>query len=220
MHATAKPQWALVLAHGAGAGQKSPFMVQFALGEWALRHINVVTFISPISRQAEVLNWFLVLEQAWRGSTRRGEGHVLGCHLSSAVSRWGRPDGVAPRGRRAARASMAWLLATRFIRQVRADQRRDVHLPAIAQPMLFVQGLRDAFGTSTEIAQLLPSLRHAELHEVAGGDRTLFKVLRMQGDGLEAITMPPPLDLLGARPPQNHVRRAMAAGVLLVSWVR
>ena len=57
----------------------------------------------------------------------------------------------------------------------RPEQRRDAHLPAIAEPMLFVQGARDPFGTSEEIAALLPSLQRATLHEIAGGDHS-FKV--------------------------------------------
>ena len=55
------------------------------------------------------------------------------------------------------------------------NQRRDAHLPAIKEPMLFVQGTRDPFGTADDIRALLPSLQHAELHEVAGGDHS-FKV--------------------------------------------
>ena len=55
------------------------------------------------------------------------------------------------------------------------EQRRDAHLPAIAERMLFVQGSRDPFGTAAEIAALLPSLRAATLHDVPGGDHS-FKV--------------------------------------------
>ena len=55
------------------------------------------------------------------------------------------------------------------------EQRRDAHLPAIAEPMLFVQGSRDAFGTADEIRALLPALQHATLHEIASGDHS-FKV--------------------------------------------
>jgi predicted alpha/beta-hydrolase family hydrolase len=51
-------------------------------------------------------------------------------------------------------------------------QRRDSHLPSIAEPMLFIQGTRDQFGTSDEIRALVPSLQHATLHEVAGGDHS------------------------------------------------
>ena len=55
------------------------------------------------------------------------------------------------------------------------DQRRDAHLPAIAEPMLFIQGSRDPFGTGDEIRALVASLQHATLHEIAGGDHS-FKV--------------------------------------------
>ena len=55
------------------------------------------------------------------------------------------------------------------------EQRRDKHLPDINEPMLFVQGSRDAFGTSDEIRELLPRLRRADLHEVLGGDHS-FKI--------------------------------------------
>ena len=54
-------------------------------------------------------------------------------------------------------------------------QRRDAHLSAIAEPMLFVQGSKDTFGTAAEIGGLLPSLTRATLHEIAGGDHS-FKV--------------------------------------------
>src|SRR4029078_622161 len=55
------------------------------------------------------------------------------------------------------------------------EQRRDAHLPSIQEPMLFVQGSKDAFGTATEIHALLSTLRGATLHEIAGGDHS-FKV--------------------------------------------
>jgi uncharacterized protein len=57
----------------------------------------------------------------------------------------------------------------------RPEQRRDAHLPAIGEPMLFVQGSRDAFGRSDEIRALLPTLQRATLHEIPGGDHS-FKV--------------------------------------------
>jgi predicted alpha/beta-hydrolase family hydrolase len=52
------------------------------------------------------------------------------------------------------------------------EKRRDAHLPLIREPMLFVQGSRDAFGTSSEIAALIPSLQHATLHVVPDGDHS------------------------------------------------
>jgi predicted alpha/beta-hydrolase family hydrolase len=53
------------------------------------------------------------------------------------------------------------------------DQRRDSHLPGISEPMLFVQGERDEFGTEAEIRELLPRLQRATLHVVSGGDHSL-----------------------------------------------
>jgi predicted alpha/beta-hydrolase family hydrolase len=67
------------------------------------------------------------------------------------------------------------------------QQRRDAHLPAIAEPMLFVQGTRDAFGTADEIRALLPRLRRATLHAIEGGDHSF----RIGGKGA-----PPPQAVL------------------------
>src|SRR5262249_32295214 len=56
------------------------------------------------------------------------------------------------------------------------DQRRDAPLPAIREPLLFIQGTRDPFGTPDEIRTLLPRLNAgAAIHEVGDGDHS-FKV--------------------------------------------
>jgi hypothetical protein len=60
------------------------------------------------------------------------------------------------------------------------EKRRDAHLPQIQEPMLFVQGTRDPFGTSDEIAALLPALPGATLHVVPDGDHS-FKVRARAG---------------------------------------
>ena len=183
---TAKPQAALVLAHGAGAGQKSPFMVRFA-GGMALRGINAATFDFPyIAAGRKVPDRAPVLEQAWREALDEARaafsglplvigGKSMGGRMASHIAAQG-CDGV----------DGLVFLGYPLHPPGNLEQRRDAHLPAIAQPMLFVQGSRDAFGTSTEIAQLLPSLQHAELHEVAGGDHS-FKVSGRKDAGLEAI---------------------------------
>ena len=41
--------------------------------------------------------------------------------------------------------------------------------------MLFIQGSRDTFGNETEMEALMPTLQHATLHVVRGGDHS-FKV--------------------------------------------
>ena len=55
------------------------------------------------------------------------------------------------------------------------EQRRDAHLPDIAEPMLFVQGEKDTFGGTQAIDALLPRLQHATLHPIRGGDHS-FRV--------------------------------------------
>ena len=56
----------------------------------------------------------------------------------------------------------------------RPSQLRAAHLPAIARPMLFVQGSRDNFGTPSELSPVLAGVAPAPtVHVVAGGDHSL-----------------------------------------------
>jgi len=183
---TASPRAALVLAHGAGAGQASPFMVRFGRG-MTLRSINAATFDFPyIAAGRKVPDRAPVLEQAWREALDAARaafaglplvigGKSMGGRIASHIAAQGCDgiDGVV-------------FLGYPLHPPGKPEQRRDAHLPSIAERMLFVQGTRDAFGTSAEIAALLPSLQQAELHEVAGGDHS-FKVAGRKGDGIDAI---------------------------------
>ena len=56
----------------------------------------------------------------------------------------------------------------------RPETLRAAHLPAIARPMLFVQGSRDAFGTPDELEPILaPLVPPPVIQVVAGGDHSL-----------------------------------------------
>ena len=61
------------------------------------------------------------------------------------------------------------------------EQLRDQHLKDIRAPMLFIQGSRDAFGTSDELRQIIKK-HHlpATLHVIEGGDHS-FKVPKSLG---------------------------------------
>src|SRR5215510_6159501 len=60
------PRAALVLAHGAGAGQKHPFMVRVAKG-LAARGVSTATFDFPYMTQGRsVPDRPPILEQSWR----------------------------------------------------------------------------------------------------------------------------------------------------------
>jgi len=64
----------------------------------------------------------------------------------------------------------------------RPAQRRDAHLPDVRMPMLFIQGTRDEFGTSSDIRELLPRLnRGAELVEIADGDHSFKTRAKVTG---------------------------------------
>ncbi len=183
---TAKPRAALVLAHGAGAGQKSPFMVQFARG-MALRNINAATFDFPYTAAGrKVPDRAPVLEQSWREALEAAKTEFAGLPLVIGGKSMGGRMASHIAAQSCEGVDGLVFLGYPLHPPGQPEKRRDAHLPAIRERMLFVQGTRDAFGTSAEIAALLPSLQRAELHEVAGGDHS-FKVSGRKGDVLEGI---------------------------------
>ncbi len=171
-----KPFAALVLAHGAGSGQLSSFMVEAARG-FAKRDVSTATFDFPyITARRKVPDRAPVLEQAWREAieSARSElgalplfigGKSMGGRIAThvAAQKNGRPIGGVV------------LLGYPLHPPGRPEQRRDAHLPDIAEPILFVQGEKDAFGGTDEIRALLPRLQHATLHEISRADHS-FRV--------------------------------------------
>ena len=165
----------LILAPGAGAGQASPFMTKFAKG-MAERGIATATFDFPYMRSGRKLpDPPHVLENAWREALEAAAaqlktpfvvigGKSMGGRIASQVAAQGAPgvNGLV-------------FLGYPLHPPGKPQQRRDAHLPRIAEPQLFVQGTRDAFGNAGEIRELLKSLQRATLHEVEGGDHS-FKV--------------------------------------------
>ena len=166
---------ALVVGHGAGAGQNSPFMVRTAEG-LAARGVATATFDFPyMTARRSVPDRPPVLEQAWRDAIAQARSELAGLALFiGGKSMGGRISSqVASQGVEGVEGLI--FLGYPLHPPGKPEQRRDAHLPAITQPMLFVQGTRDAFGTAGEIRSLLPKLQQATLHEVAGGDHS-FKV--------------------------------------------
>lgn len=169
---------ALILAHGAGAGQHSTFMTSFA------------TAFAELGLQTVTFN-FLYTEQRRRVPDRRPAleacyaaviqavkseldgtmalfigGKSMGGRIATHVAADGLAD--SPRG--------LVLLGYPLHPPGRPHERRDAHLPDVRCPMLFVQGSRDTFGTPAELEPVFASLRApATLHVVEGGDHS-FKV--------------------------------------------
>jgi uncharacterized protein len=166
----------LVLAHGAGAGQTSQFMVQ-AAGGLASRGVTTATFDSPYMEAGrKVPDRAPILEEAWRNAIAEMRTRIDDLPLFIG----GKSMGGRIASQVASQGSAAPLHGLVFLGYPlhppgKPEQRRDAHLPAIKEPMLFVQGTRDAFGTAAEIQALLPRLQHATLHEINGGDHS-FKV--------------------------------------------
>jgi predicted alpha/beta-hydrolase family hydrolase len=165
----------LVLAHGAGGGQMSSFVVR-AARELASRSITVATFDFPYMAAGRgVPDKPPVLEAHWRSVIEyvRGRQEFRGVPLFiGGKSMGGR---IASQVAAAGVEGLAGLVFFGYPLHPpgRPQQRRDAHLPAIREPMLFIQGSRDEFGTAAEIRALLPRLNPStELVEILDGDHS------------------------------------------------
>jgi predicted alpha/beta-hydrolase family hydrolase len=170
----------LILAHGAGAGQRSPFIVSTAQA-LAARGVDTVTFNFPYIEQSRRLpDRRPVLEDCYRRvietvrETLAGTGGLyiggksMGGRIATQVAAF--EDGPPVSG--------IVLLGYPLHPPGRASERRDAHFPSIRCPILFVQGSRDAFGTPEELDPAMAMLpQKAALHVVAGGDHS-FKIAR------------------------------------------
>jgi predicted alpha/beta-hydrolase family hydrolase len=169
------PAAALVLAHGAGAGQKSAWMVKAARA-LADHGISCATFDFPyITAGRKVPDKAPVLEAHWRtvlDEARRTfkdlplfiGGKSMGGRIASHIAAQG-IEGVTG----------LVFFGYPLHPPGRPEKRRDEHLPAITQPMLFIQGSDDQFGNQREMEPLIAGLRNATLHPIKGGDHS-FKV--------------------------------------------
>jgi predicted alpha/beta-hydrolase family hydrolase len=171
----------LILAHGAGASQRSPWMIQFAQALSTLG-VDIVTFN------------FLYTEQGRRLPDRRP---LLDACYRAVIESVRKRAGVATRSLFIGGKSMGGRIATHLAAEDRElpveglvllgyplhppgrpQQRRDAHLPAVGRPMMFVQGSRDAFGTPLELMPVLDAITpRPTLHVVDGGDHS-FKATK------------------------------------------
>jgi predicted alpha/beta-hydrolase family hydrolase len=173
LYRAAQPTAALVLGHGAGAGQTSPFMVRVAKG-LADRGIGTATFDFPyMTAKRRMPDKPPVLEDAWRQAIDEAAGAFAGLPLFIGGKSMGGRIATQVAAAGAAQIRGVVLLGYPHHPPGRPQQRRDAHLPSVTVPMLFVQGSRDTFGTAADIAELLPSLARATLHAVVGGDHSL-----------------------------------------------
>jgi predicted alpha/beta-hydrolase family hydrolase len=165
----------LVLAHGAGAPQSHPFMVEMAT-DLAARGVEVVTFNFLYSEKKKrgAPDKPALLEACWRAVLRdvreRAHGRAL---LIGGKSMGGRIASMIAPGE--ADLTGLVLLGYPLHPPGKPQQLRVAHLPDVKAPMLFVQGARDAFGTPDELRPVVSELHGTELFVVEGGDHS-FKV--------------------------------------------
>ena len=164
----------VVLAHGAGAGQRHPFIVGVAR-RLAEKGIDVWTFNFPyMEARRRAPDKAPVLESTFRrvidvarrsvGQPRSlfAGGKSMGGRIATHLAAQGDPlDGV-------------FALGYPLHPPGKSDQLRSAHLGDIAVPMLIAQGEFDPFGTPAELAPVIGTMRsRVTLEVVTGGDHSL-----------------------------------------------
>src|SRR5438067_12550210 len=168
----------IVLGHGAGADQMSGFMRMAAEG-FAARGFDAMTFNFVYKEKGKSVRdpkaklescYQAVIDAAIKNQKLKGNrlvigGKSMGGRIASEVAAE-HSDGI----------DGLVFLGYPLHPPGRPDKLRDEHLKEIKAPMLFVQGLRDAFGTEDEIRAIIKKHRLlATLYPIEKGDHS-FKV--------------------------------------------
>ncbi len=184
----------VILAHGAGAGQLTPFMRLYASG-LAERGLDVLTFDFLYMEQRKKvpdrndkleLCYRAVIDAAAKHKKLKDNRIVIGgksmggriasqvlAYLAKNPNAEDSSEGIAGTWLRPTLSGLV-CLGYPLHPPGRPDKLRDAHLPDIKTPMLFIQGARDAFGTEEEIRDLIKRLKlKATLYAIEGGDHSL-----------------------------------------------
>lgn len=193
----------VILGHGAGAGQRSAFMVDIAHA-LAARGLDVVTFNFLYTEQGRRIPdrtpWLESCYRAVIDAVREQRGGARRTLLIGGKSMGGRIATHVAAADRALPVAGIVLLGYPLHPPGRPDQRRDAHLPGVARPMLFVQGSRDTFGLPVELKPVIERIVPTPtLHVVEGGDHS-FK--------------------LSKRDPPAQAAAFAAVHAAIVAWVR
>ena len=171
---------ALVLGHGAGGDRRTRFLVSMA-ESLAVGDRVVVLYNFPYSeRRRRVPDRPEVLEATARAVGEHARAELRAVRLAhGGKSMGGRiASQVVARG---APADALVFLGYPLHPPGRTETRRDVHLPSVPCPMLFVQGTRDAFARWDLLQGTVDRLgEKATLHVIDGGDHS-FAVPRSSG---------------------------------------
>jgi predicted alpha/beta-hydrolase family hydrolase len=169
----------VILAHGAGGGQRSPFLVATARA-MAESGIDAITFNFPYTEQGRrAPDRAPVLERCYVAvilEVRRRLQSAAHALFIGGKSMGGRMATHVAAADPSIAISGLMLFGYPLHPPGKPQQLRDAHLPAIHTPMLIVQGGRDPFGTPAELRPVLARVpASATLHAIDGGDHS-FKV--------------------------------------------
>ena len=173
----------LILGPGAGAGQTSAFIVEFATG-LAARGIDAVTFNFLYGEQGRrIPDPNDRLEACYRAVIAAVRPQMMSSADRLVIGGKSMGGRIASQVAAAGIAHLAGLVFLGYPLHPpgRPDRLRAAHLPDIKAPMLFVQGARDVFGTPEELRPIMSRLEPSpDLYVVADGDHS-FKVPKRAG---------------------------------------
>jgi len=178
----AEPRWLLLLAHGAGAGMRHPFMENLAV---ELSTVNIATFRyqfpyierrsgrpdSPVILAATVAAALRTASVREPGLPVLAGGKSMGGRMTSQAAAQGLLPGV--RG-------LAFFGFPLHPPKAPTTKRAD-HLKQVTIPMLFLQGTRDSLADLTLLRPVVKNLGVlASLHIIESADHS-FHVLKSSG---------------------------------------
>jgi uncharacterized protein len=187
-YAAKRREGALVLGHGAGAGQTHAFMVGMASG-LAERGVETTTFNFPYTQAgrrvpdpvAKLEGCFRDVLAALCAKSPRARFVLGGKSMGGRIASY-----LAAAPKKEAPIAGVVFLGYPLHPPGKPEQLRAAHLPSIEVPALFVQGTRDPFGSPDELAPVLRAMKSAVLFPIELGGHS-FEVPKSAGRSKEEV---------------------------------
>jgi len=176
-------RWLYVLAHGAGAGMRHAFMRDIAMA-LASRSIATMRWELPYMAAGRSRpDSPAVAEAAVAAAVLRAQSFELPI-VAGGKSFGGRMTSTAASHHLIDAARAIVFLGFPLHPAKQPAITRAAHLRDVAQPMLFVQGTRDALAEASLLKPVVSALPHATLVEIDGADHGFAVPARRRGDDI------------------------------------